>query len=282
LHLALRCPIVCALQGEDFFLNGLPHAHRRTALELIRSQVPQVEAFLAASSFHAASMRDLLEIPSAKLHVTPIGIDTAAFAARASRKEDAFIVGYMARLAPEKGLHLLCQAYIEQRRSGHLTGSRLEVAGYLAPEHREYLDDAARRMREAGLSGDFVYHGALGRQDKLAFLERLGALSVPTTYDEPKGIFSLEAMSVGVPVVQPRRGAFIEMIEKTGGGILVDPDDPSSLGEGLRSLHEQPELAEELGKRGAMGVRQHYTSRRMAEATLQVFRQLLPGGAGPT
>ena len=53
-------------------------------------------------------------------------------------------------------------------------------------------------------------------------------LSVPATYDEPKGMFLLEAMASGVPVVQPRRGAFIEIVEKTGGGLLVEPDDPDS------------------------------------------------------
>ena len=58
-------------------------------------------------------------------------------------------------------------------------------------------------------------------------------LSVPATYDEPKGVFLLEAMASGVPVVQPRRGAFTEIVEKTGGGLLVAPDDPEALAEGL-------------------------------------------------
>ena len=46
-------------------------------------------------------------------------------------------------------------------------------------------------------------------------------MSVPATYDEPKGVSLLEAMACGVPVVQPRRGAFTEIVEKTGGGLLV-------------------------------------------------------------
>jgi glycosyltransferase involved in cell wall biosynthesis len=278
---ALGCPIACALQGEDLFLQGLPSSHRQTALELIRSQISQVDAFLAASSFHAASMRDLLGIPPARLQVTPIGINTAAYPARGPKREGAFVVGYMARIAPEKGLHLLCRAYIEQRNQGFLQAARLEVAGYLAPEHRGYLEDVRLRMRDAGLSDAFVYHGTLEQGEKLEFLQKLSALSVPATYDEPKGLFCLEAMSVGVPVVQPRRGAFVELLEKTGGGLLVDPDDPNSLGEGLRRLHERPQLAEELGRQGAIGVRQHFTSRHMAEATLRVFHELLRAERNP-
>ena len=49
---------------------------------------------------------------------------------------------------------------------------------------------------------------------------------MPATYDEPKGLTILEAMANGTPVVQPRRGSFIEMVENTGGGILVDPWTP--------------------------------------------------------
>ena len=65
----------------------------------------------------------------------------------------------------------------------------------------------------------------LDREEKIAFLRRLDVLSVPATYDEPKGMFLLEAMACGVPVVQPRRGGFTEIVEKTGGGLLVEPDD---------------------------------------------------------
>ena len=67
-------------------------------------------------------------------------------------------------------------------------------------------------------------------------------LSVPATYDEPKGIFLLEAMACGVPVVQPRRGGFTEIVEKTGGGLLVEPDDVESLAEGIARIYREPAL----------------------------------------
>src|SRR5207248_4312911 len=119
-----------------------------------------------------------------------------------------------------------------------------------------------RDLAKAGLAGEFTYHGAVDRNGKLAFLQTLDVLSVPAPYDEPKGVFLLEAMGVGVPVVQPRRGAFTEIVEKTGGGVLVEPDDPAALAEGLHSLYQNPALADSLGERGFRGVRQHYSIQR--------------------
>jgi glycosyltransferase involved in cell wall biosynthesis len=101
-------------------------------------------------------------------------------------------------------------------------------------------------------------------------------LSVPATYDEPKGMFLLEAMASGVPVVQPRRGAFTEVIEKTGGGLLVEPDDPDRLADGLESLLRDRRLRQELGRRAFRTVREHYTVQRSADRLMDVYAALAP------
>ena len=107
---------------------------------------------------------------------------------------------------------------------------RLEAAGYLARVAASRIwTTCGGTLERAGLADEFTYHGAVDRDGKLAFLRGLDVLSVPATYDEPKGMFLLEAMASGVPVVQPRRGAFTEIVEKTGGGLLVEPDDPEQL-----------------------------------------------------
>ena len=88
---------------------------------------------------------------------------------------------------------------------------------------------------------------------------------MPATYDEPKGVSLLEAMACGVPLVQPRRGGFTEVIERTGGGLLVKPDDPQALAEGIREIYRNKALADELSAKGFRGVRQHYTAAHMAD-----------------
>jgi glycosyltransferase involved in cell wall biosynthesis len=127
-------------------------------------------------------------------------------------------------------------------------------------------------MKDAGLAHEFHYRGELDRAGKIEFLQSLNILSVPSTYDEPKGIFLLEAMASGVPVVQPRRGAFHEIIERTGGGVMVEPDDAVSLADGIYGLWKNPELAAELGRRGAEGVRKYYSASHMAACALEAFQ----------
>jgi glycosyltransferase involved in cell wall biosynthesis len=148
---------------------------------------------------------------------------------------------------------------------------RLEAAGYLGAEHEGYLRDIERRLKGWGLKDEFEYRGALDRAGKVEFLRGLDVLSMPATYDEPKGISLLEAMACGVPVVQPRRGSFTEVVERAGGGLLVEPDDAGALAEGLLRVCQDSALAAELGDRGFRGVREHYNIALMAERALEVY-----------
>ncbi|HEV2761919.1 MAG TPA: glycosyltransferase family 4 protein [Pyrinomonadaceae bacterium] len=276
---ALKRPVFCTMQGEDLFLEGLPEPYRSESKRLVSESVGHVDGFVAVSRFYADFMPGYLGIPREKVRVVPLGINPRGFEPRARRERGGpFTVGYFARVAPEKGLHVLAEAYKLLRESGRVPAARLEAAGYLGAEHKGYLDDIERRMKDWGLAGEFRYRGALDREQKIEFLRGLDVLSVPATYDEPKGISLLEAMACGVPVVQPRRGAFTEIVEDTGGGLLVEPDSPSALAEALGRCGETA-LARRLGAAGSEGVRRHYTVEHMADRALEVYEGFLNGGA---
>ena len=184
-------------------------------------------------------------------------------------------LGYLARICPEKGLHLLVDAFLELAGEPAAAGLRLEVGGWVAKRERPYLARLEQRVREAGLADRAVFHGELDGPAKRRFLRRLDLMSVPTTYREPKGLFVLEALAHGVPVVQPAHGAFPELIEATGGGLLVEPDSAAALAAGLRELLTDPERRRELGRRGRRAVERGFHSRHMAEATAAVYREVI-------
>jgi glycosyltransferase involved in cell wall biosynthesis len=269
---ALNVPIVCTLQGEDLFLDGLTEPYREEALNLIRRQLENVDAFLSVSEYYAEFMPWYLGIPREKIRVVPLGINPHGFELREPNRDGPFTVGFLARVAPEKGLHVLAEAYRLLRKE--LPAARFEVAGYMAPDCKPYLADIQRRLTDAGLANEFHYHGVLDRAEKISFLRKLDVMSVPATYDEPKGVSLLEAMACGVPLVQPGRGAFTEIVESTGGGILVRPDDPAHLAEGILKIARDKQLADELGANGFRGVREHYSAAYMADRLLEAYESV--------
>ncbi len=274
---ALGRPVCCTLQGEDIFLEGLHEPFKSEAFSLIRENIKHVDAFISVSDYYSDFMPEYLGIPREKIWTVPLGINLQGYEMKERNQSGFFTVGFFARVAPEKGLHVLADAYRTLRINESLSLARLEVAGYLAPEHKGYLAEIEQQMRAAGLGAEFHYHGVLDREQKIAFLRGLDVLSVPATYNEPKGIFLLEAMACGVPVVQPRRGTFTEIVQNTGGGLLVEPDDPASLAEGLLNIYRDPELADRLGESAFEGVRKHYSVSLMADRALQVYESLTSG-----
>jgi glycosyltransferase involved in cell wall biosynthesis len=272
---ALKAPILCTLQGEDLFLDNLQEPYRTQSLNLIRGHLPHVDLFLSVSEYYADFMPGYLGIPKEKIRVVPLGINPQGFDLRERNLEGPFTVGFLARIAPEKGLHVLAEAYRILRQSGELPEARLEAAGYMAADCKPYLDSIQQRLKDAGLDSEFHYRGVLDRTEKIAFLRKLDVMSVPATYDEPKGVSLLEAMACGVPLVQPRRGAFTEIVETTGSGLLVQPDDPQSLADGILKLARNNELAEELSANGFQGVREHYTAAHMADRVLEAYESVI-------
>ncbi len=269
---ALGRPVVVTLQGEDLFLEALPEPYKSEAIALVREQVADVDLFIAVSEYYARFMRDYLRIPEAKMRVAPLGVNVSDLSPSTRSTREPFTIGFFARIAPEKGLHNLAEAYRLLRTTKGLPPSRLVAGGYLPPEHKPYLAAIAESLRAAGLGDEFVYRGSVERAKKVRFFHDIDVLSVPSPYHEPKGLYLLEAMACGVPVVQPDHGAFPEIIARTGGGILSRSAAPADVADALYEVWKDPDHARELGRRGAAGVRDHYTVTHMASAVVRAYQ----------
>ena len=277
----LGVPVCCTLQGEDVFLSHLKEPLLGRARRLISASADYVDRFLAVSDYCAERMSRFMGIPGAKIDVVPLGIQLAGYEPRAAASSNGFTVGHFGRIAPEKGLHLLCEAYHRLRQTGQLDGGTIQVAGDLSPAHAKYMDSIMDQAREWGIDGEVSYHGKLDRAGKIDFLRRLDVMAVPATYDDPKGLPLLEAMACGVPTIAPRRGTYTEFVERTGGGVLVPPDDVDALTETLGAMAADPARRVELGRSGAAGVREHYSADTMAQRALDIYTKVA-GGARPT
>jgi glycosyltransferase involved in cell wall biosynthesis len=273
--------IFCLLQGDDIFLDALVEPWRRQALQLLRGHATLVDGFLVHSAYYRDFMAGFLQLPLDRMHVVPLGIDLDGHDGLPKETPgDPFTIGYFARICPEKGLHQLVEAFRILHKDHPRT--RLLAAGYLGARDKAYFEDLLRNAADLGSA--FCYAGSPpDHASKVAFLKSLDVLSVPTVYREPKGLYILEALANGIPVAQPRHGAFPELLEATGGGLLADPGDAAALARQLAELVVNPRLRFELAQRGHAAVHQRFDPRTMAEATVRALgacREVAPRSAG--
>ncbi len=271
----LQVPIVVTLQGDDIFLDSLPTEYREQAIQHARKLVPDVDAFVVFSQFYAEYMADYFEIPEDKIHQVPLGIKTDDYADPPSKNETTQVIGYLARLAPEKGLHLLVEAFLRLRKQPQHKNLQLRSAGWLGKQNTAYAQEQFARLDAAGLGSEYEYLGTIERQQKLDFLRQLDILSVPTVYHEPKGLFVLEALASGVPVIQPNHGAFPELINNTQGGLLCKPNDADDLAIQLGQLLLDSAQRNRLGTAGRKNVLERFNADQMAAKTLDLYRRLI-------
>jgi glycosyltransferase involved in cell wall biosynthesis len=273
---SLQTPITCGLHGEDIFLEGMPEPYQSEALRLIRERAQYVDRFLAISTYYAEMFSNWVGLDRSQIDVVWPGIALHDYRSMTPKEASSrpLTIGFLARFVPEKGLHLLVDAFIRLYRSGEFPDLHLVAGGYVSRAYKTYIDGIHKTIKQNKLEDRIQLVGTLERSQKLDFFRHIDVFSVPATYREPKGISILEALASGVPVVQPDHGAYPEWVNATQGGLLHRPHDSADLAEKLAILLRDTDLRKRMGAQAQQAAWQKFSSERMAAATLDVFRQL--------
>jgi glycosyltransferase involved in cell wall biosynthesis len=281
----LGVPVACALQGEDSFLDGLPESHRAACWRTLAERAAEVDLFVAPSRYFGDLMRERLGLAADQVRVVYNGINLDGYEVEGQKpdsrwqmiegkEKDVPTLGFFARMCPEKGLDTLVEAYLLLRQRGRVGNLKLRVGGSCGPADGAFVDSLRERLLASGLLGEVEFHPNLDRAGKLEFLRSLSVFSAPARYGEAFGLYVIEALAAGVPVVQPRTAAFPELLEATGGGVLCAAGDAVALAEAVEELLLNPARARALGETGRRAVFRKFSAEAMAQATLQVYGEL--------
>ena len=266
LRTELNAPVTCSLQGEDTFLDALPEPHRAACWRVLAERAADVSTFIAPSHYFGKLMRERLALPPGRMEVIHNGINLQEYEGKAPGAEGAPALGYFARMCPEKGLDTLVEAYIRLRQRNRVGPLKLRVGGSCGPADTPFVESLQTQLQTAGLLPDAEFHPNVDHAGKVAFLKSLAVFSVPAHYGEAFGLYVLEAMAAGVPVVQPQTAAFPELVQATGGGVLCEPGNPEALAEAIEDLLLNEPRARALASAGQAAVRQQFSAEAMATA----------------
>jgi glycosyltransferase involved in cell wall biosynthesis len=216
-----------------------------------------------------------------KIAVIPFGIEMERFTTALPSKpearrnlelpEDAFIVGMVGRLEPEKCQETLVRAGALLSREDRpvqvlIVGNETmhEQSGYLA-----YL----KRLTEELGTAEWV-HFRPATTDVEGVYAALDIFAL-TSKSETYGMVTIEALASGLPVIGTRHGGTREIIRDGINGILIEREDPNALAAAIRTLMDSPDLASKLAQQSREDAVARYSRDRQCDLTEELFGKLL-------
>ncbi len=269
----MHVPVVCSLQDEDQWVDVMKPSARERVWNLMAERSEHVAAFIAVSDYYASEMKKQMRIPDEKLHTVYIGVYPEDYAYKMPSQKGRNI-GYVSRMAEELGLDILVDAFILLKKDPLFEDVELHVTGGYTGENKKYLKMVKRNIRRNKLHDRVKFYDDFEEDGLRVYFENVALLSVPVRKGEAFGIYLLEAMASGIPIVQPSLGAFTEIVKESGGGITYEPNTPEALAEALKSLLSDPQTLDQLSKQGRLGVEQHFHVEGQVKEMMNVYSRV--------
>ncbi|HEY3853338.1 MAG TPA: glycosyltransferase family 4 protein [Verrucomicrobiae bacterium] len=267
----LRVPVLCSLQGEDYFLDNLPSSHREAAWKTTAERAADIDVFIAPSRYFADFMSQRLKISPERMKILPNGISLDGYESSSKVNQPTVpTLGFFARMCLDKGLDQMVGAFILLKKRDKHKLLKLRVGGSCGPSDQQLVDLLRSKLAKENLLGNVEFCPNLSRDEKIVFLRSLTVFSVPAAWKEAFGLYIIESLAAGVPIVQPDQGAFPELIAATGGGVLYSPREEAALADALEPLLLAPERARSMGEAGRAVVREHFNVETMAVQMAQI------------
>ena len=265
----LGIPVTCALQDEHTWLDALDPESQAASWQLMREHAHDVDGFLPVSDYYRRFMSDRLKLADDSMRVVPVGIPIDS--ARLDRPTAHGAVGYMAHICEANGFDTLCEAFAQLHEEPRFGELRLRVTGGSTRADSRFIHHCLDGLRRKGLEPFVDFQHSFTRPERAAFLRSIDLLSVPTRVEEAIGVYLLEAMGAGVPVVQPDIGGTAELVRTTRGGLLYSPGTATELAKAIGDALSDNDRLVDLGRAGRRAIEEGYTMEHMVRRMVDAF-----------
>ncbi len=266
---SLNVRVVCTLQDEDVWVDAMEENFKVKTWELMKEKARDVDTFFAVSNYYAREMQKKLEIPDHKLFVHHLAVAPEDYRNTPNKPLN---IGFISRMCESNGLEVLIDAFVLLKKDLKWKDVNLIITGGSTGDDDHFIKKLKRKINEVGIQNAVDFHKDFEEHGRRDFFEKVSLISVPVLAGEAFGLYLLEAMASGVPVVQPALGAFPEIIEKAGGGITYFPNTPSQLADSLAGLLSDPQRISQLSEAGVLGVKQKFNLHQRASEVISFHK----------
>ncbi|NQV02895.1 MAG: glycosyltransferase family 4 protein, partial [Bacteroidia bacterium] len=270
----VKAPIFFLLQDEDVWVDAMRDSYQEHIWDLMSQKGEDVDGFIAVSHYYAGVMEQRMKIPDEKMHVVHIGVNPSAYEP-SPPATDPPAIGYLSRMNKENGFEIFIDAFIELKQNEAFAPLRLYATGGMTGDDKQFINQQKKKLKRANLIGQVDIQSEF-YQDRLKdFFRKITLLSVPVLKGEAFGLYLLEALASGVPIVQPAIGAFPEIIEATQGGVIYQPNTSSALAAKMSDVLSSVSQLERMSTNGIEAVSRHFNCGRLTRKLVEIYQQIL-------
>jgi len=267
----LQIPVICSLQDEDVWVDAMDEPYRSRIWKLMGEKVLDTDALIAVSDYFAKQMKVKMSIPNEKLRVVHIGVDPSKYTVK-SPNLDVPTIGFLSRSNKENGFEVLIDSFIKLKENPKFSNARLRVTGGKTDDDEKFIRRQVDKLKRKGYQNDIEFVEDFSTEVLGRFYDGLTLLSVPVLEGEAFGLYQLESLASGIPLLQPALGAFPEIIEATGGGVIYQPNTPDALAQKLAEVLSNPDQIREMSINGRKAVEEKFNTSVLIQRMIEVYR----------
>ena len=270
----LGVTVLCSLQDEDVWIDVMKPEFRQEAWDLMHENARSIDRFISVSHFFSAFMKERIRVQDYKIKTIHLGIDPSDYEYIPISQKPRNI-GFISRMCYENGLDILVDAFVLLKKKQGFEDVKLILTGGSTGDDKGYLSKIRKSIDQSGLRNQIEFQEDFESEGRKTFFSKVSVVSVPVRIGEAFGLYLLESMASGVPVVQPALGAFPEIIQKSGGGVVYEPNRPESLAESLAGLLSDPKQLAVISEAGYEGVQRHFNIFSHARELVSVYESAI-------
>lgn len=270
----LQIPVVCSLQDEDVWVDVMDEPYRSQVWKLMGEKALDTDAMIAVSDFFAKKMKQKMSIPDDKLHIVHIGVDPSKYTVNKPNL-DVPIIGYLSRSNKENGFEVLIDGFIKLKENSKFANAKLRVTGGKTGDDKRFINQQLNKLKKRGCHDDIEFIEDFRTESLGNFFNGLTLLSVPVLEGEAFGLYMLESLASGIPLVQPALGAFPEIIALTGGGVDYEPNTPDALAQEFAEVLSNPEQIKQMSINGRKSVEEKFNTSILIQSMIEVYIKVL-------